>query len=163
MISLALNAIIALLWVLLSPGANLGTLVFGWFFGFALIFAFQQLLGSEAYVGRTLAFFRFVLGFLREVALSTFQIAKAVLLRPIDEIDPDFVVLDVSDLSKGEILLLSHCITLTPGTTSIQISKDFRQLTVHAFDATDPDAVRDSINTGLRDPILAFTRPWKRS
>ena len=163
MISLGINAIIALLWLLLSSGPNLGSLVAGYLIGFAFIFAFQRLLHSEAYIARTFAFFRFLLAFIREVTLSTFEVAKAVLAKPINEIDPDFIQLDVSDLSKGEILLLSHCITLTPGTTSVDISKDFTHLTVHAFDATNPDAVRESINTGLRDPILAFTRPWQSS
>lgn len=163
MISFGINALIALLWLLLSSTPNLGSLVFGWIFGFAIVFAFQRLLGSQGYVQRTFAFCRFLVLFVREVSLSTFEIARAVLFKPIRDIDPDFIQLDVSDLSKGEILLLSHCITLTPGTTSVDISKDFRVLTVHAFDAADPDAVRASIQSGLRDPILAFTRPWKSS
>lgn len=163
MISFGLNVVIALLWLFLVPNPNLGSLVAGYLVGFFFIVMFQRLLGSEGYVQRTIAFVRFFLNLIKEITLSTIEIAKAVLFRPIDEIDPDFLQLDISDLTRGEILLLSHCITLTPGTTSVDISKDFRTLTVHAFDAADPDAVRESINTSLRDPILAFTRPWKSS
>ncbi len=163
MISLGINLIIALLWLFLSTEPNLGTLVVGYLVGFLLIAAFPRLLRSEDYVRRTIAFFQFFLLFFKEVTLSTIGVAKAVLFTRKDEINPDFLELDVSDLTKGEILLLSHCITLTPGTTSIEISRDFRHLTIHAFDATDPGGVRESINTGLRDPILAFTRPWTSS
>ena len=160
MISFGINLIIALLWLFLSTEPNLGSLIVGYLMGLLLIAAFPRLLRSEDYVRRTIAFFRFLFLFFGEVTLSTIEVAKAVLFRRVDEINPDFLELDVSDLTKGEILLLSHCITLTPGTTSIEISGDFQRLTVHAFDASNPDAVRKSINNGLRDPILSFTRPW---
>ena len=162
-ISLLINLITALLWLFLSTEPNPGTLIVGYLVGFFLIVAFRPLLRSEEYVRRTIAFFRFFVLFLREVTSSTIEVAKAVIFTPVEEIDPNFLELDVSDLTRGEILILSHCITLTPGTTSIEISGDFRRLTVHAFDASNPEAVRTSINTGLRDPILAFTRPWTSS
>jgi multicomponent Na+:H+ antiporter subunit E len=163
MISLSINLIIALLWLFLSTDPNPGTLVVGYLVGLMLIAAFRRLLNSEDYVRRTIAFFRFILLFFKEVTLSTIGIASAALFKRNDEINPDFLELDVSELTKGEILLLSHCITLTPGTTSIDISSDFQRLTIHAFDAANPGSVRESINTGLRDPILAFTRPWTSS
>jgi multisubunit Na+/H+ antiporter MnhE subunit len=61
-------------------------------------------------------------------------------------------------LSKFEILLLSHCITLTPGTSTIDIENDFRELRLHALDGSDLAGVRAGIKANLEARILAFTR-----
>ena len=70
----------------------------------------------------------------------------------------DFVDLDVSGLRPPEILLLTYCITLTPGTVSIRLSDDYRTLTVHALDGADPEGIRREVRRQLIQPILAFTR-----
>lgn len=158
-----LHLAFALGWALLSPGPRLGSMLLGYLVGLLFLAVFRRRLHCESYVLRTLALVRFGVLFSKEIIVSTFAIARSVLFQPIAEIDPDFVVLDVSDLRRAEIVLLSQCITLTPGTTSVEVSPDLERLTVHAFDANDPEAVRESIQKGLRDPILAFTRPWKLS
>lgn len=163
MISFVINIVIALLWLLLSAEPSLGGLVVGYLLGFAFLFLFRGLLQSGGYVHRTIAFLRFLIIFAWEIVLSTVSVAGTVLFKPITALDPDFVELDVRELSRTEVLLLSQCITLTPGTTSVEVTSDFSRLTIHALDASDPDAVRASIAVKLRDPILAFTRPWKTS
>jgi multisubunit Na+/H+ antiporter MnhE subunit len=55
-------------------------------------------------------------------------------------------------------LLLSHCITLTPGTSTIDIENDFRELRLHALDGSDLAGVRAGIKANLEARILAFTR-----
>ena len=68
------------------------------------------------------------------------------------------ITYDVAGLSKLEILLLSHCISLTPGTTTIDVAANFEYLTLHVLDAPDPAAVRKGIDETLKRGILAFTR-----
>ena len=81
-----------------------------------------------------------------------------MLFRARAKMHPGFVDLDVSALRPPEILLLTYCITLTPGTVSIRISDDYRTLTVHALDAADAAAIRRDLHRQLIQPILAFTR-----
>jgi multisubunit Na+/H+ antiporter MnhE subunit len=96
--------------------------------------------------------------FIRELVLANIAVAKAVLFHKNSDLAPGFLSYPLTGLSRFEILVLTHSITLTPGTASVEISDDFSELTVHAFDARDPDAVRASIKAGLETPLLAWTR-----
>jgi len=156
--SLVLNLVVAVIWLLLSSQPSLRAFIIGLLLGFGLLTLFQRVLGSENYVRRTLALFRFFLVFLREFLLANYVVAKSILFESRDQLCPNFVVLDVAGMRPFEIVLLSYCITLTPGTTSVEMDDAFQTLIVHALDAKDPRAVCDSINRTLRAAILSFTR-----
>lgn len=145
------------LWLLLS-GGGLVSFVIGLILAFALLMLSHSVLGSEAYVRRVSAFVVFVLVFIREFVVSNLIIAKAVLLRDNEDIHPNFITYDVSGMEMWEIFLLSQCITLTPGTTTVDLVDDGQTLIVHAFDADDPDEVRRSIDSSLKQAILRFSR-----
>lgn len=100
----------------------------------------------------------FLLCFARELVLANIAVAKTVLFQRRDELAPGFLDYDLRGLSPFEIVVLTHCITLTPGTTSVEVSDDNRCVVVHALDARDPVAVRQSIKDGLEAPLLAWTR-----
>lgn len=107
---------------------------------------------------RVLVFLRFVLHFLAALATANLQMARTVLFRPTRDLAPDFIAYPVAGLTEMEIVLLSHCITLTPGTTSVEISADRSVLVLHVLDAGDPAAVCASIKTELEEPLLAWLR-----
>lgn len=154
-----LNVLMAVMWLLLSRSRDVPAFLLGFLAGFALIAAFRGLLpGGPAYVRRTRALARFALYFLWQFLVANFSVAAAVLFRPRAALRPDFVDLDVSGLRPPEILLLTYCITLTPGTVSIRLSDDYRTLTVHALDGADPEGIRREVRRQLIQPILAFTR-----
>lgn len=100
----------------------------------------------------------FVVHFGRELALANFAVAKTVLFQRREELSPGFLDYDLRGLSRFEIVVLTHCITLTPGTASVEVSDDQQSLVVHALDARDPAATRLSIKEGLEAPLLAWTR-----
>ena len=52
--------------------------------------------------------------------------------------------------------MLAHSITLTPGTTSIDVDKSNDTLYIHSFDGADPAAVRKSIDKTLKKPLLGY-------
>lgn len=56
--------------------------------------------------------------------------------------------------SPAGITLLADMVTLTPGTTSLHVSPDRTTLYVHALDAGDPEAVRQSIAERLEAPTM---------
>ncbi len=110
------------------------------------------------YFRRILAFVYFLGYFLIIFVKANVSIGAAILFQSIECMEPNIISMDVSDLEKWEIILLSQCITLTPGTTTIEITKDLKIIYIHAFDAKDPKKVIKSIEKSLKNPILRFTR-----
>jgi multicomponent Na+:H+ antiporter subunit E len=132
--------------------------VLGYGLGFLFLAIFQGVLDSHDYVRRTWALGRFVLVFLREFFVANISVLQIVLFKSRDSLYPNFFTLDVTGMRPFEILILTYCITLTPGTTSVEIEDEFKTLIVHALDSKDPEAVRQRINRTLKDAILRFTR-----
>lgn len=153
-----LNLALALLWTFLSRSPSITTFAIGLVLGFGLIAAGQGLITSSSYVRRVLAFGRFLLVFLREFLGSNLALARVVLFRSRDSLNPGFLTYDVSGLTDLELRVLTHCVSLTPGTTSVDVIEGGRTLLLHALDAGDPAAVRRGIDLGLREPILRWTR-----
>lgn len=156
--SFLLNLVIALVWLLLSDRPSPAALAVGLLLGFVLLAAFRPLLGSEDYVRRCVGVVRFTVLFLREFLVANVKVAAVVLFRSRATLAPNFLTYDVSDLKPMEILILCYCITLTPGTTAVEVSQDQRTLVVHALDAQQPDGVRAQIDRTLKRPLLQFTR-----
>jgi multicomponent Na+:H+ antiporter subunit E len=158
MIALGLNLTIAIMWLLLSTKPSSVVFGVGYLIGFALVAAFRTIIGGENYVRRTLAFLVFLLVFTREFLVANVKVAGTVLFRSREALRPNFITYDVTGLSRAEILLLSYCISLTPGTTTVDVVPDFNTLILHALDADQPDRTRAEIDRTLKQSILAFTR-----
>lgn len=157
--AIALNLIMATIWLLLSKAPSPAVFVIGYLFGFGLIALFRSLVpGGPAYIRRSAALVRFAGSFAWQFLVANFNVATVVLLRPRERLAPNYLTYDTSTLTPGEILLLCYCITLTPGTVSIRVSDDQKTLVIHALDAADPAAIRTAILRDLQKPILAFTR-----
>jgi len=156
--SLLLNVLVALIWLLLQPAPSIAGLLFGFAIGFGLLALFRPVLDSGDYVRRVLAGIWFGVVFTREFLLACLQLVRLILFVPSERLRPAFLIFDISDLSRVEILLLSHVVTLTPGTSTVDISADFKRLYLHVLDCPDPEAVRAEIERTLKRGILAFTR-----
>jgi multicomponent Na+:H+ antiporter subunit E len=153
-----MNLLVAVIWLLLSQEPGPVDFVFGFIVGFIMLALFRPVLRSEAYVRRSLAFIRFLAVFLREFVIANLKVAYTVLFRSRASLHPNFVTYDTSGLRPHEILILSYCITLTPGTTTVDIAEDFKVLIFHALDADNPDQIRAGIDRRLKTAILRFTR-----
>ncbi len=153
-----LNLVLALLWLFLDGSPSLTSFVVGFGLGFALIAAAERLFPGSRYVERVSALLAFVLRFFRAYLASNLTLAAAVLFRRRQDMYPNFLTYRIDGLSPLEILVLSHAISLTPGTTVVLVSEDHRTLVLHAFDARDPAAVRRSIDEELRRPMLRWSR-----
>lgn len=158
MFSLVLNVLIAVMWLLLSSEPSIATFVIGFLMGTGMLTIFRDVLPRDQYVKRVTGFVRFCFIFLREFVVANLDMVRTVLFQSKEELYPNFLTLDVAGLKRWEIVLLTHCISLTPGSTSVQISDDFNTVMVHALAAEDPAAVRRQINQTLRQAILEFSR-----
>ena len=158
MLSLHINLFIAVIWMLLQPELSLLDLVIGFLLGFAMLWLFRPVLRSDEYLRRALGFVRFIWIFLAAFLKSCWAIGVDALTARMSDIQPRLITYDVAGLGKFEILLLAQCISLTPGTTTVEISDDFSTFVLHVFNTRDPDAVRTEIDQTLRRGILGFTR-----
>lgn len=107
---------------------------------------------------RVLGFIAFVAIFLRELWLANLHLAKAALFMKRSEFAPGFLLYPLDNLTEFEILILTHTITLTPGTTSVMIDEEAQSLVIHAFDAHDEEELVRGIHASLERAILGFTR-----
>lgn len=155
--SFVLNLAIALIWLFLASQPTLAAFVLGWLIGFLLLMLFRNILGSGDYIRRSLGLFRFAGIFLREFIKSNLTIAWAALARRRRDIHPEFVRYSVAGLTPLEVFLLAQAITLTPGTTAVDVLEG-DVLLVHVFDGDDPEGLCRGIDETLKRGILSFTR-----
>jgi multicomponent Na+:H+ antiporter subunit E len=158
MIAFLLNIALALIWFFLGDEPSGARLLVGFVVGFAIIHLFLRALPERTYTRRVVAFLLFVLIFLRELIVSNLQLAWIVLTRNPKSLRPSIFTYPVVGLHPLEILLLSHCLTLTPGTATIDIEDDFSVLRIHVIHADDVDQVRQRIHTNIEQRLRAFTR-----
>jgi multisubunit Na+/H+ antiporter MnhE subunit len=65
-----------------------------------------------------------------------------------------------SPMSQAGAAILGCMITLTPGTTTLDIDMERHELLLHVLDASDPDAVVDGIRDDFeRYLVILFGRP----
>lgn len=154
----SVHFLIALVWMFLGGNTTLGGLAVGLLAGFAIMAIFRQALGCEDYIRRVVGLVVFLGCFLREIAISNVRVAQAVFRPAASQLQGEFLTYSVADLNDFETLLLSQCISLTPGTIVAEKSKDGREIILHSFASGSPDEIRSSIDRSLKQPLLAFTR-----
>jgi multicomponent Na+:H+ antiporter subunit E len=158
MIAFILNLLVAFIWFFLGTEPDGSRLLVGMVVGYGMIYLFRGALPPQSYTRRVAAFFVFAFVFLRELVVSNLQLAWIVLTRPVGSLSPAIFTYSVEGLSRLEILLLSHAISLTPGTATVDVEDDFRTLRLHSIDTKDPEATARRIREVVETRILAFTR-----
>jgi multicomponent Na+:H+ antiporter subunit E len=102
---------------------------------------------------RSLAWLRVGFTFVAELAKSTGATIRAVLGRT-DRLRPAILAVPLDVRSERGTALFADMVTLTPGTTSLDVSADGRTLYVHALHAPDHDAAI----AGLKGTLEARAR-----
>lgn len=95
-----------------------------------------------------LAWTRVALAFVAELAKSTIATMRAV-LGPPERLRPAILAVPLDLRSEPGIVLFADLVTLTPGTTSLEVSPDRRTLYVHMLDAPDPQAAIAALKAGF--------------
>jgi multisubunit Na+/H+ antiporter MnhE subunit len=83
----------------------------------------------------------FLYDFVIDLTVSNVVMAWDV-LTPRDRHRASFIRVPIEDLSATEVILLSHRITLTPGTLACAVTEDERYLLVHAMYPAKEDMAR---------------------
>jgi multisubunit Na+/H+ antiporter MnhE subunit len=154
-----LHLSIAFIWLFLSADRDLPRFILGMVLGYLVLAAFKDLLPKDGYLKGVTAFLKWLYAFSRALVLSQVRVAQIILLPGKNPITPGFFRLSLGDLTDFEIIILSHSISLTPGTTTVEVDNERRELLIHALEAGNEEATRRDIEMNLLKPLLAFTRP----
>ena len=100
-----------------------------------------------------------VIFYIKELIIASIRVAYDV-LTPKKLMKPAVIALPLEAKTDLEITLLANFITLTPGTLSIDLSKDRKTLFIHEVyvSSGDVDRVKKQIKEGFEKKILKITR-----
>jgi multisubunit Na+/H+ antiporter MnhE subunit len=107
---------------------------------------------------RLMGLISFIFLFFYLIIKANLNVAKLVLFVPNNKTHPGFLKYSIQDLTFFEVLLLSQCITLTPGTITTKLDWENKSLTIHVLDLVSPQDVIEEIEKKLKEKILEFTR-----
>ena len=91
--------------------------------------------------------------FFWELIKANLQVAKAV-LQSNEKLSPAIVQIPLDVKTDFPITLLANMITLTPGTLSLDVSKDRKFLFVHVLNTSDTEQTISEIKSGFERRLL---------
>ena len=160
---IVLNIVLALIWCMLQEKLSVTEFIIGAILGYGIIFMLKRVLDDDKEVRRpsslgasfslVLRVFFYMIIFIKEVIKANLKVAKIV-LSPQLKITPGIIAYKMDLKTDPGITLLANSITLTPGTLSVDISKDRKTLYIHALHIEDAAELEQSI----RDSLEKYTK-----
>jgi multicomponent Na+:H+ antiporter subunit E len=150
----ALLAVLAIGWLAVTGGFTLPNLLLGLLVAGLVLLLFRHRFArvrapSVFLRSMGLAFF-----FLKELLLSALAVARLAATPDLGRrLKPAIVAFPLQLESDAEITLLANLITLTPGTLSLDISPDRRQLFIHVLALADRERLLGDIASGFERRI----------
>ena len=154
-----LNIVLALIWAFITGTFNLVNVTIGFVLGYLVILVASPAIDDSRYVKKVWLTIGLLLFFFKELFVSSVRVAIDV-VKPSFKMQSGIVGIPLDAETDLEKTLLANMISLTPGTLSIDISKDGKTLYIHAMyiDDGDVDAVRKEIKEGMEARLLRVTQ-----
>jgi multicomponent Na+:H+ antiporter subunit E len=152
-----LNAVLALVWAAITGNFSPGNLVAGFVLGYLTLFAIRREFGPSSYFAKVRQVLGFIGFFLWDLLRANFRAAYYV-LNPRLKMQPRVVAVPLETCTDLEISILANVVSLTPGTLSLDVSRDRSFLYVHFLHAPDADEARREIKTGFERLVLDVLR-----
>jgi multicomponent Na+:H+ antiporter subunit E len=154
---LLMNLLLALIWVSLTGKFSVVNFGFGLVLSFLLLWISTRDEEERKYFSKLPKFISFFFYFLYELVKANLEVAYDV-ITPKFYMKPGIISVPLDAKTDLEITLLANLITLTPGTLSLDVSEDRKNLFVHAMYITDRDEFIASIKNGFEKRLLELTR-----
>ena len=156
---LLVNLVLTFSWVMITGVFSFVNILAGFLLGYGVLALTQRVTGRPGYAGKLLKTVRLIGFFAYELVLANIRLSLDVIL-PNSRIRPAIVAVPLSARTDLEITALANLITLTPGSTSIELSDDRRTLYVHLVDIGDStiEEVRNEIKRGFERRLLDVMR-----
>jgi multicomponent Na+:H+ antiporter subunit E len=150
-------AVFTAIWLAISGSFTIPNLLLGAVAGALSLALIRGHIQPDGRRIRPLKLLSLLLLFFKELALSAWKVAVLV-ASPRMVLKPGIFAFPLTVDRDFEITLLANLITLTPGTLSVDVSKDRKVLYVHAIDCSDPVGARRDIANGFEKKILEAFR-----
>lgn len=124
---LILNLLIGVIWMFLSESYSFASFLVGFVIGAALLFLLNRFIPDSYYFKHVKAIGYLIFLFLKELILANIEVLKWV-YKPRLDFQPGIIALPIDVKKNWEITLLANLITLTPGTLSVDVSRDQRYI-----------------------------------
>lgn len=153
------NLVLAVVWMLISGNFSFANFVLGVVLGATVLFVTQSVAGLPHYTRRAWKTAVLVLFTAVELVRANFRVARDVLLSQ-DRMVPAVVDLPLDVQTDVEITLLALLITLTPGSTPIDISEDRKMMYVHLTNVSGGgvEQARRELKDGFERRIMEVMR-----
>ena len=152
-----LNILLAIAWMLLSGEVTAENFIEGLIIGYLILWISKSALGGSKYFKKIPKAIGFFFYFVKELIVANFKVAFDI-VTPKDYMQPGIVAVPLEAETDMEITLLANQITLTPGTLSLDISKDKKVLYVHTLYLDDIENFRSEIKNGMEKRLLEVLR-----
>jgi multicomponent Na+:H+ antiporter subunit E len=157
MTTLFWNIVLGFAWAFATGELSFSNYLIGFAIGFVTLFLTRRVVGSSTYHRRPWHWIRFAGFFLKELVVANLRVAHDV-ITPRLHMRPAVVPVPLDAKSDMEIALLANLISLTPGTLSLDYSREEGVLYLHAMFCDDPDKLRDEIKNGIERRLLEALR-----
>ncbi|WP_313999654.1 Na+/H+ antiporter subunit E [uncultured Paenibacillus sp.] len=156
-VQILLNLLIAVIWMLLSNDWSAPRFTVGFLIGALFIGGLNRFWPHDFYLKKAWAVIRLLALFMKELLLSGLAVIRQI-LRPRLNVRPGIFALETRLQSDWEVTLLACLITLTPGTLTLDVSRDGRILYIHAMDIQDAAQLSEQIKGSFEKAIMEVTR-----
>ena len=154
---LLFNILLAIAWMLLVGVFSAASFTAGMLVGYLILWVTRKAFPPTTYFSKIPLALSFVIFFLKELLLANLRVAYDI-ITPKDHMEPGIIAVPLEAKTELEITLLANLVTLTPGTLSLDVSKDRRTLYVHALYVKDPAEFRRELKEGLEKRLLEVLR-----
>lgn len=156
-IQFIMNTTIALIWMLFGNGFTPVDGAIGYVVGLFVLYVYAKLKGRRLYVKWIWSVLLLMFVFIKEVLLANLLLMKTV-LRPKMNISPGILAVPTQLKTPFEKALFAACMTLTPGSCSMEFSAEGDVIFVHFLYAEDREAALRSVHDTFEQRIMEVTR-----
>ena len=152
-----LNILLAIAWMLLTGELTAENFIEGLIIGYIILWVSKAALGGTKYFKKIPKAIGFFFYFVKELIVANLKVAFDI-ITPKDYMQPGIVAVPLDAETDMEITLLANLITLTPGTLSLDVSKDKKVLYIHTLYLEDIEKFRSEIKDGMEKRLLEVLR-----
>jgi multicomponent Na+:H+ antiporter subunit E len=152
-----LNILLAIAWMLLTGELTAENFIEGLIIGYIILWVSKVALGGTRYFKKIPKAISFFLYFVKELIVANLKVAFDI-ITPKDYMEPGIVAVPLAAETDMEITLLANLVTLTPGTLSLDVSKDKKVLYIHTLYLDDKEQFRAEIKNGMEKRLLEVLR-----
>lgn len=154
---LTLHLLLIIGWVALTGDSSLGNIVLAVIAASLGLWLSRRVLDAGDYLHRIPLFFAFIARLLYDLLMSSLIVVHDVFTLH-NHFKPRILKIPVAGRTDLELAFFSNCITLTPGTTALDVTDDRQHMIIHAMYAEDAEAIRRQMSDDLERRLLRVMR-----